>query len=54
LSPLLFVIVMEALSKMIGVIMNGGFLSSFYVGIRNAGALNISQLLFVDETLIYC
>jgi hypothetical protein len=51
LSSLLFVIIMEALSKMIGAIENGGFLSGFLVGIRNVGALNISHLLFADGAL---
>jgi hypothetical protein len=49
LSPLLFVIVMEALSKMLSATVDGGFLSGFSVGSRNIGALNISHLLFTDD-----
>jgi hypothetical protein len=33
---------------------NGGFLSAFFVRYKNIGALNISHLLFVDDTLIFC
>jgi hypothetical protein len=54
LSPLLFVIVMEALSRMISAIVNEGLLSGFLVGSRNVGAFNISHLLFADDTLIFC
>jgi hypothetical protein len=53
LSPFLFVIVMEALSKMIIATVDRGFLSSFSVGSRPP-AVNISHLLFADDTLIFC
>jgi hypothetical protein len=53
LSLLLFVIVIEALSKRLSTIVNGGFLLSFSVGSWNIGALNIFHLLFVDDTLIF-
>jgi hypothetical protein len=49
LSPLLFVFVTEALSRMISVVVNGGLLESFTVG--NA---SFSHLLFADDTLIFC
>lgn len=54
MSPLLFVIVMEVLSRMISATVNGGFLSGFYVGSRNVGALNISPLLLADDILLFC
>jgi hypothetical protein len=54
LSPFLFVIVMEALSKMISALVDGGLLSGFMVGSRSGGAINISHLLFADDTLIFC
>ena len=51
LSPMLFVIVMEALSKMMDRAIEGGFLSSFFLD-RNS--MMISHLLFADDTLIFC
>jgi hypothetical protein len=45
---------MEALSQMLSAVENGGLLSSFYMGSRNIGALNISHFLFVNDTLIFC
>jgi hypothetical protein len=49
LSVLLFVFVMEALSRMISVVGSGGLLEGFKVG--NA---TYSHLLFADDTLIFC
>ena len=49
LSPLLFVFVMEALSKMLSTAVQGGLLDGFKVG--NA---SFSHLLFADDTLIFC
>jgi len=40
--------------RMISVMVNRGLLSSFSVGSKNVGALNIFHLLFVDDTLIFC
>jgi len=54
LSPFIFVIVMEALSKMISATVNGDFLLGFSVGSRNSCAVYLSHLLFVDDTLIFC
>jgi hypothetical protein len=54
LSPLLFVVVMEALSKMLTVSVNRGLFSGFSVGSRNSVAVNISHLLFADDTLVFC
>ena len=48
-SPLLFVFVMEVLSKMISTAMHGGLLEGFKVG--NA---SFSHLLFANDTLIFC
>jgi hypothetical protein len=53
LSSLLFVIVMEVLSKMLTVTVDKG-LSSFSVGSRNSVAVHISHLLFADDTLVFC
>jgi len=53
LSPLLFVVVMETLSKMFFVTIDMGRLSGFSVGSRPA-VVNISHLLFPDDTLVFC
>ena len=53
LSPLLFVFMMEAFSKMIAGAVAGGFLSGFSVGEATSGSINISHLLFADDTLIF-
>ena len=49
LSPLLFVFVMEALSKMISAAVHGGLLEGFKVG-----NISFSHLLFADDTLVFC
>ena len=49
LSPLLFVFVIEALSRMLSVGINNGFLEGFKVG-----NVTVSHLLFADDTLIFC
>jgi hypothetical protein len=54
LSPLLFVVVMEALSRMLNESMLQGLLSGFSVGIRDNEALVVNHLLFADDTLIFC
>jgi hypothetical protein len=53
-SALLFVIVMEALSKMLIVIVNRGLLLGFSVNSRTSKAVNVSHLLFADDTLVFC
>jgi hypothetical protein len=54
LSPLLFVIVMKALSKLFYITVQRGFLSGFSVGSGSNGVINISHLLFADNTLVFC
>jgi hypothetical protein len=53
LSPLLFVIVMEALSKLFSVAVQRGFLSGFSVGSGSNGVVNISHLLVIMIFLYY-
>ena len=48
LSPLLFVIMMEALGIIIYVAVSRGLVSSFSVGTGNVFGLDISHLLFAD------
>jgi hypothetical protein len=52
LSPLLFIVVMEALSKMLSSAVDCGRLSSFSVCSRPA-VINISHLLFTDDVLVF-
>jgi hypothetical protein len=54
LSPLLFVIVMEALSRMMAVTESRGLVDGFSVGSRNNAGMVVSHLLFADDTLIFC
>jgi hypothetical protein len=49
LSPLLFVFVMEALSRMLSTGINDGLLEGFKVG-----NVIVSHLLFANDTLIFC
>ena len=51
MSPLLFVLVMEAVGRMLDKAVHEGRLSGFNVGGRS---LMVSHLLFVDDTLIFC
>lgn len=54
MSPLLFVIVIEALGKMISATVSWGLLFGFSVGTGSDGRIDISHLLCVDDTLILC
>jgi exonuclease III len=54
LSPLLFIIVMEALSRMLERAVTGGYISGFSVGNSTGVELSISHSLFADDTLIFC
>ena len=54
LSPLLFVLVMEAISRMLDKVVHEGRLSGFNVGASTGRALMVSHLLFTDDTLIFC
>jgi hypothetical protein len=54
LSPLLFVLVMDAFSKMLSRAMVGGFVSGFRANNINTSSLKVSHLLFADDTLIMC
>jgi hypothetical protein len=54
LSLILFTVVMEALSRVLIATMEKGLLTSFLVGSRNNEELVVSNLLFADDTLIFC
>jgi hypothetical protein len=54
LSTLMFVVVMEALSRMLIAAMDQGNLTRFSVRPMNFDALFVNHLLFADDTLIFC
>ena len=53
LSPLLFNVVMEALSRMLDVATAAGQFSGFSVGSTLSTSVMVSHLLFADDTLIF-
>ncbi|XP_050281856.1 uncharacterized protein LOC126722748 [Quercus robur] len=54
LSPLLFDIVIEALSRMLDVAASTGQFSGFSVGSTAGPSMMVSHILFADDTLIFC
>jgi hypothetical protein len=54
LSPFLFVLIMEAFSRMITAIYSRGLIVGFYVGNREQDRVEVSHLLFADDTLVFC
>jgi hypothetical protein len=54
LSPLMFVLVMEALSRLMDRAVDRGYLEGFSVDNSNAAGLKVSHMLFADDTLVFC
>ena len=54
MSHLLFVLVMDALGRMLDKAVLEGRLSGFSVGNLEGRSLTVSHLLFADDTLIFC
>jgi hypothetical protein len=54
LSPFLFVLVMEAFSRMISALYSRGLILGFFVGTREHDRVEVSHLLFADDTLVFC
>ena len=54
LSSLLFVVVMEAVSKMMDKVVMEGRLFGFSVGTSTGDHLQVTHLLFADDTLVMC
>jgi hypothetical protein len=54
LSPFLFVLVMEAFSRMIGALTSRGLISGFSVGSNDQSRVVVSHLLFADDILVFC
>ena len=54
LFPLLFLLVVEVLSRLLKRTKNGNFLCGFQVGSHRQGGVHISHLLFAKETILFC
>ena len=55
LSPYLFVLGMDILSRLVNKAVEGNFLSGFKIGgVREEEELEVSHLLYADDTLLFC
>ena len=54
LSLLLFLLVMEVLSRLLKKTEEGGFIRGFQVGAALGDGLEVSHLLYVDDTILFC
>ena len=54
ISPYLFVLGMEVLSALIRRVVEGGFISGCRLRRREGMEMNVSHLLFADDTIIFC
>ena len=54
LSPLLFLLVMEMLSRLLRRTEEGDFLRGFQASRNARGGLHISHLLFADDAILFC
>ena len=54
LSPYLFVLGMEVLSALLRRAVDGGFISGCRIRGRGGMEINVSHLLFADDTIIFC
>ena len=54
MSPLLFVLVMEALGRLLDKAVHEGRMSGFSVGNLEGRSMAVSHLLFADDMLIFC
>jgi hypothetical protein len=54
LSPLLFLLVMEVLSRMLKRAESEGLFHRFSVGCNASNGLHISHLLYADDTILFC
>ena len=52
--PLLFLLVMEVFTRMLRAASTTGLMTGFSVGRLNDSSINISHLLFADDTIIFC
>ena len=54
LSPLLFLLIMEVLSRILKKTEERGFIQGFHVGPVNSTGIQVSHLLFADDTILFC
>ena len=54
LSPLLFLLIMEVLSRILKKTKENNLIRGFQVGIVNSVGVQISHLLFADDTILFC
>jgi hypothetical protein len=54
LSPLLFLLIMEVLSRLLKKTEEGGFIGRFQVGAPRGESLGVSHLLYADDTILFC
>ena len=54
LSPLLFILIMEALSRMLYRVVQGGLLEGFEVSTSGREQFSISHILYPNDTLVFC
>ena len=54
LSPFLFLLIMEVLSRILKKIEENNLIWGFHVGVANSVGVQISHLLFADDTILFC
>ena len=54
MSPFLFLLIMEVLSRILKKTEEGSFIQGFHVGLMNSTGIRVSHLLFVDDTILFC
>ena len=54
LSPLLFLLIMEVLSRILKKTEEGCFIQGFHVGPVNSIGIRVSHLLFANDTILFC